>query len=270
MPISDGLRAYPQDPLDGLAERINDEHRIAAGFFEKHLDHAIKAGRLLLQAKATLAARHGSSHGRWLAWLAANCTVPARTATKYMRIARRADKIGDLSGLSLREVEKLCASPLEALYTSASPDWFTPPHIVALVEQALGAIDLDPCCHRARRCGPAEHSPPKTTASPKRGGMVALYLNPPYGHAIDAWIAKLVNEQNASEVEAAIALVPARTDTAWFARLDPYPRVFVAGRLTFSNAAHSAPFPSAVAYLGPEVRRFASAFADIGRTFVQP
>ena len=78
-----------------------------------------------------------------------------------------------------------------------------------------------------------------------------VYLNPPYGHAIDAWIAKLVNEHNASEVEAAIALVPARTDTAWFARLDPYPRVFVAGRLTFSNAAHSAPFPSAVAYLAP-------------------
>jgi hypothetical protein len=72
-------------------------------------------------------------------------------------------------------------------------------------------------------------------------------LNPPYGHEIDDWIAKLVAEHEAGRVTEAIALVPARVDTEWFRRLDPFPRCFVFGRLTFANAGTPAPFrPSSI------------------------
>lgn len=37
----------------------------------------------------------------------------------------------------------------------------------------------------------------------------------------------------------------------------------------FSNATENAPFPSAAAYLGPNVSRFRAAFADVGDVWVR-
>jgi hypothetical protein len=95
-----------------------------------------------------------------------------------------------------------------------------------------------------------------------------VYLNPPYGREIDAWIAKLVAEHTAGAVLEAIALVPARVDTGWFRRLDQYPRCFIFGRLQFANADNPAPFPSAVFYLGPNLDRFVEVFTPVGGIFI--
>jgi hypothetical protein len=70
-------------------------------------------------------------------------------------------------------------------------------------------------------------------------------------------------------VTEAVALVPARVDTEWFRRLDPFPRCFIYGRLTFANGANPAPFPSAAVYLGKNVERFASVFGAVGSIWVR-
>ena len=44
--------------------------------------HAITAGRLLLQAKAMV------QHGGWLRWLEAHCLIKLRTAQAYMQLAK--------------------------------------------------------------------------------------------------------------------------------------------------------------------------------------
>ena len=93
-------------------------------------------------------------------------------------------------------------------------------------------------------------------------------LNPPYGRHVDAWVARLVMEYERATVTEAIALVPSRTDTAWFGRLDGYPRCYIRGRLKFSGADAGANFPSAVFYFGPNPERFREAFAPFGRVWL--
>jgi len=68
-------------PLDDLAARIRAEHQAAAAVLERGLQHAITAGRLLIEAKAQ------TSHGGWIAWLKNNCEMSLRTAQAYMRVA---------------------------------------------------------------------------------------------------------------------------------------------------------------------------------------
>ena len=48
----------------------------------KSAEHAIEAGRLLVDAKAAVA------HGEWSAWLKANCSLGERSAQRYMQIFR--------------------------------------------------------------------------------------------------------------------------------------------------------------------------------------
>jgi hypothetical protein len=82
---------------------------------------------------------------------------------------------------------------------------------------------------------------------------------------IDPWIAKLVAEVRASRVERAIALVPARIDTAWWQRLRDYIWCAIDGRLTFVGNRDAAPFPSAVVYLDGD----GCGYGDFYRAFAQ-
>ena len=78
----------PVDLLD-LAGQINREHVQAEQSARTALTHALKAGELLLTAKAQV------GHGAWLDWLRDNCKVSGRTAQAYMRLARELPKLDD-------------------------------------------------------------------------------------------------------------------------------------------------------------------------------
>ena len=73
--------------LDDLAERINEEHREVESVFKTAVDHALKVGELLLEAK------EAAPHGGWLPWVEANCSFSKRTAQAYMRLAREMPKL---------------------------------------------------------------------------------------------------------------------------------------------------------------------------------
>jgi hypothetical protein len=65
-----------------------DEHVAAAGLaIKRGLDHAIAAGRLLLEARELV------GHGNWIQWLEGNCRVGVRQAQTFMRLARNAHKV---------------------------------------------------------------------------------------------------------------------------------------------------------------------------------
>ena len=151
------------------------------------------------------------------------------------------------------------------LYSSLSGEWATPPEIVDRIVAALGSIDLDPCSD-------GNTIPATTHYTEKDDGLTKqwagrVYMNPPYGTGIKRWISKLADEFEQGEVTEAIALVPARTDTAWFRRLANYPVCFIRGRLRFGGMENSAPFPSAAVYLGPDSSRFREVFSDIGDVY---
>ncbi len=148
-------------------------------------------------------------------------------------------------------------------FSSDSPEWYTPQDIIDRTLKVLGAIDLDPCSD-TKGTVPAEHRFTKDNDGLKREWLGRVYMNPPYGDEISDWIAKLHGEFLDKRTTEAIALVPARVDTAWFRMLRDVPVCFVAGRLKFSGHDNSAPFPSAVIYLGDNWQRFHEAFSDLG------
>ena len=68
--------------LASLAIQINAHHEACKAAIGEAIRHAIDAGSLLIEAKAHC------SHGDWKDWLAENFAGTARTAQRYMRIAK--------------------------------------------------------------------------------------------------------------------------------------------------------------------------------------
>ncbi len=96
--------------LDALAERINTEHEACHASMQKGLDHALKAGALLLEAKA------GLPHGEWLPWLKENCPdISERTVQRYMRLAENRDELrtksATVADLTMRAAEAALTTP---------------------------------------------------------------------------------------------------------------------------------------------------------------
>ena len=150
-------------------------------------------------------------------------------------------------------------------FSSESPEHYTPLIIIKAALLCLDEIDLDPCSnsHDTPNVPAANHYTAEDDGLAQRwAGRV--YMNPPYGREIGAWVDKLVESHVAGNVTEAIALVPARTDTQWFARLRDFPVCFVTGRLTFGGNDDPAPFPSAVFYLGDDIAGFYYAFNHLG------
>jgi hypothetical protein len=96
--------------LVALAAQINAEHQACQAAITSGLQHAVAAGRLLLQAKARL------THGRWRPWLQEHFTGAERTAQAYMRVARGAPHLAEgnpqrVADLSYREALRSLAAP---------------------------------------------------------------------------------------------------------------------------------------------------------------
>jgi ParB-like chromosome segregation protein Spo0J len=150
-------------------------------------------------------------------------------------------------------------------FSSETPEHYTPADLLARVVACLGAIDLDPCSN--------SHDKPNVPATTQytrdddglaREWHGRVFMNPPYGREIDAWVTKLVAEHRAGRTVAALALVPSRTDTQWFAEFRDFWFCNVRGRLTFVGNNDPAPFPSVVFYLGDDEGAFYHHFVEIG------
>lgn len=86
--------------LNGLATDINREHLMAEEAARTAVTHALRAGELLIQAKAAV------DHGAWLAWLRSNVSFSMRTAQGYMRLAR------ELPALEPEKAQRVAELPL--------------------------------------------------------------------------------------------------------------------------------------------------------------
>ncbi|WP_422932179.1 DNA N-6-adenine-methyltransferase [Singulisphaera sp. PoT] len=152
------------------------------------------------------------------------------------------------------------ASDRKAFYTHAgnasiAQDWETPAHILEALYTVFRRFDLDPCSPRRTR-PPVKARVHYTLEDdglslPWHG---VVFVNPPYGRQLAAWIAKAHGEVESGNARTVVALIPARTDTAYWHRhvagkADIY---FLKGRLSFGKVEQSAPFPSALAVWGAD------------------
>ena len=90
--------------------------------------------------------------------------------------------------------------------TANHHDWITPRHIV----EAVGPFDLDPCqsLNQPWQCAANGYTENDDGLSKEWNGIV--WMNPPYGRAIEKWMRRLAEHGNG------IGLMFARTDTRWF------------------------------------------------------
>jgi hypothetical protein len=152
---------------------------------------------------------------------------------------------------------------------SRSVEWYTPKHILNLVIDVLGEIDLDPASNQGDPWVPAKKHFTVDDDGLAQEWSGRVYLNPPWDSqgSPRAWVTKLVHEYQQGQVTQAICLLPARTNTEWMGMLAPYPRVYVRGRLRFSDGAGEAPFPVMLVYLGVAIGPFARSFSTVGDVF---
>lgn len=146
-------------------------------------------------------------------------------------------------------------------YSSARDDWCTPPEVLDRVRR-VGQIGLDPCWNPNAITDAGTRLEGRNTdgLSVPWSGHGLVYVNPPYGRKIGKWVRKCCDE--ARDGVEIIALLPARTDTRWFP-WDATALAFWRGRLTFLDAPHPAPFPSVLAYWGPQGFLFETVFSDV-------
>jgi hypothetical protein len=164
--------------------------------------------------------------------------------------------------------EKVSAKTNAVLFTSESEEWYTPLAILeAVYEIYENNLQTDPC-------SPVDN--PQTKAdvhyTVEDDGLKQIwngkvFMNPPYGNVIGDWVSKAIDEYLNGGATEVIILVPARTDTTWFQSLVSYPWCAVKGRLKFSESKNSAPFPSAIFYLGENVKGFFENFEQFGPIF---
>lgn len=194
---------------------------------------------------------------------------PEQQASAWRMVEETAPPTGITAAHVAQTVEHFRQPDRHAVhYSSETPEWYTPPAIIEAVTEFFDVIDLDPCSNSKT----TPHVPAQQYWTIEDNGLYApwhgrVYINPPYGREIGAWVARACDTYASRAIEAAILLVPARTDTEWFRRLRDFPICFIGGRVRFigpHGAGDAAPFPSALVYVGDEVERYARAVAHLG------
>tara|TARA_R110000824_G_scaffold245455_1_gene434498 strand:+ start:145 stop:633 length:489 start_codon:yes stop_codon:yes gene_type:complete len=134
----------------------------------------------------------------------------------------------------------------ETMFSSKSGEWSTPNDFFQKLNWRFGPFDLDPCASpHNTKCDNFYTEPENGLSKSWQGHTV--FVNPPYGRGIEAWIKKAYEESQDSNTKV-VMLIPARTDTRyWHDYVMKAELVyFVKGRLKFGDSSNSAPFPSAV------------------------
>jgi len=128
-------------------------------------------------------------------------------------------------------------------FSSASDLWATPQDFFDRYNK-IWKFDLDVCAlPENAKC--AKYFTPEQDGL-KQEWKGVCWMNPPYGREIGKWMKK-AHESVLTDQAIVIALVPSRTDTAWWHDYVGFSRVeFIRGRLKFGGHRNSAPFPSAV------------------------
>jgi ParB-like chromosome segregation protein Spo0J len=156
------------------------------------------------------------------------------------------------------------------LVASTENEWYTPARYLDAARGVLGGIDLDPASSpMANEIVQAAAFHTQTDDGLEQAWKGRVWLNPPYGDLPGKFVAKLVEEYEAGNVSAAVALVNSHcTDTGWFQPLWDYLLCFTDHRIDFGSAGRektsTSTHGSVFAYLGPDPRAFVEAFSEFG------
>ena len=152
----------------------------------------------------------------------------------------------------------------QTMFSSKSKEWATPQHFFDKLDDMFGPFTLDPCANSSNYKVMTHFTEKEDGLEQDWGGEV-VFMNPPYGRSIKAWIKKAYEESQKKDTTV-VALIPSRTDTKYWHDyvLKAHELYFVKGRLKFGNGENSAPFPSAVVIFRDGLRNAYLDFPQIG------
>lgn len=139
----------------------------------------------------------------------------------------------------------------DGMFSSETDEWATPQDFFDELDRMFD-FQLDVAANAANaKCA--------RFFTKKKNGLLQEWanrnwMNPPYGKTISEWVKKA--DQEAENGKLTVALLPARTDTAWFHDFcAKWHCVFLRGRMKFERkmgggVAGTAPFPSMIVYFG--------------------
>lgn len=133
-------------------------------------------------------------------------------------------------------------------FSSATDEWATPVWLLEELGHEFGPFDLDVCATPANAAADAWFTREQDGLQ-QAWAARCCWMNPPYGRTIGHWMRRAHESVVVGDCDRVVCLVPARTDTRWWQELVLRHAAlvrFLPGRVTFGQAKHSAPFPSAV------------------------
>lgn len=168
------------------------------------------------------------------------------------------------------------STDLQALTSSASNEWYTPPRYMALVRSVFALpIDLDPfsSLHANRIVGARRYFTKEDDAFKQSWAANNIFMNPPYGKVgndSQAGLAckRLIKEYWDEQFPEGIILVNSCTGAGWFQPLFDYTVCFVDHRIRYVSPDGKKNQPTkdnVFVYIGPGWRRFTEVFSTIGR-----
>jgi phage N-6-adenine-methyltransferase len=154
--------------------------------------------------------------------------------------------------------------------TYNSDEWYTPIEIVDAARKVLGAFDLDPAtCEHAQQRIKARKFYTKDDDGLTKKWAGRVWLNPPYSQpAASQFAEKLIAEYKAGNVESAILVQNASTDTGWFHALAREAHICLTrGRINFDREdgrGSQNRYGQAFFYLGDDHKSFEEVFTQFG------
>lgn len=144
------------------------------------------------------------------------------------------------------------------LMSQGAGEWGTPPALFRWADEYYGRLTLDAAA-TADNTLLLRYWDKRADALKQDWRGERLWINPPYGRQIDGWIKKAIETNFAARTgtTSQVFLLPARTDTHWFARAwhEAQHVLFIAGRIKFVGAEASAPFPSVIVVFDARLQR---------------
>jgi phage N-6-adenine-methyltransferase len=155
-------------------------------------------------------------------------------------------------------------------------EWHTPSEYIHSARAVLGEIELDPAsCYIANQTVRATRFFDRTMDGLAQEWKArTVFLNPPHDRMspITPWIDKLLSAFRSGNVQEALLLVDASTETQWFEKLYAFPLCFVRGRINFVSGegikTNGQIQGSVFVYLGQHTDTFLRVFEKIGRIYL--
>lgn len=138
----------------------------------------------------------------------------------------------------------------KVMFSSQRGNYVTPDDLAKLLVEEFN-LTLDVCVDEESKC---LYSYPGKIGLTEDWTGYNCWMNPPYGRSITRWVMKAQHEMILHKV-LTVALLPSRTDTAWFWNyVLPSTEIrLIRGRITFKGMDHGAPFPSMIAIYNPKL-----------------